>query len=413
MHHLFVTLILMCFCGFSMMSATDYTFNECRGSSMPYIDPVGSISVPDSLRVVMINHVGRHGARFMASGKKANAVKALLLSAQKKRTITLRGKKLLALTEKIINESNGRWGALDTLGKAEQRWLAARMGGAFSKILSKNSEVNAISSYVPRCVMSMYSFTHQLVRQNNKLEIYTSSGRQNNNLMRFFDGNKEFKDFENSDLVRNTVMAYADTMLNNRMLTQFIGSAYPLDSVDVYEGLMNIYSVLAGTAAIEMKCDIGQYFTKSEFNNLWAVANLKQYLTHSASSLSEVPAQIAAPLLENLIATTDSFISGADRTPVQLRFGHAETLMPLLALMHIPGCRYITDNLAEVAYNWRNFEIVPMAANFRLVLFRASSGRYYVRADLNEKPVELIPERPVYVPWEDAKAYLCLRAGIN
>ncbi len=52
-----------------------------------------------------------------------------------------------------------------------------------------------------------------------------------------------------------------------------------------------------------------------------------------------------------------------------------------------------------------------MAANFRLILFRSKSGGYYVRADLNEKPVELVPDKPVYVPWEEAKAYLELRAG--
>lgn len=414
MQRLFVTLFLTCICGLYAMSATDYTFNECRGSAMPYIDPDSAINAPDSLRAVMINHVGRHGARYMASGKNADKVRRLLLSARDKRTITPRGRMLLALTEKIIKESNGRWGALDTLGKAEQRWLAARMSGTFSKILNnKEVTVRAISSYVPRCVMSMYEFSHQLARQNTRSEIYTSSGRQNNELMRFFELDATYKEFENSSRVKNTIREFADKVLSKGMLTRFVGTGYPMDGIDLYDNLMPIYSVLAGTAAIEMRCDIGKYYTREEFNALWSVFNLKQYLTHSASSLSELPAIAAKPLLANLIATTDSFIAGADKTPVLLRFGHAETIMPLVALMHLPGCRFVSENLDEVAENWRDFDIVPMAANVRLVLLRSRTGRYYVRVDLNEKPVNLVPDAPLYVPWEEAKAYLSLRAGLN
>lgn len=412
MQNLFITLILIVFCALPAKPVDYYSYNECRGSSMPYIDPTGPLVAPDSLRVVMVNHVGRHGARYPSSSKNAERVRKLLRSARDKRTITPQGRRLLALTERVIRESNGRWGALDTLGKAEQRWLAARMSGNFSKLLNnKEVTISAVSSYVPRCVMSMYEFTHQLARQNRRSEIYTSSGRQNDVLMRFFELDSAYIAFENSDVVKKTVRDFAETRLSGNMLTRFVGVGYPMKDVDLYDNLMAIYSVLAGTAAMELKCDISQYFNLGEFNALWSVFNLKQYLAHSASSLSELPATSAKPLLVNLIEATDSFIAGADMAPVQLRFGHAETIMPLLALMHVPGCRFITDDFAEVAEGWRDFVIVPMAANFRLILFRSKSGGYYVRADLNEKPVELVPDKPVYVPWEEAKAYLELRAG--
>ncbi|MDE6049757.1 MAG: histidine phosphatase family protein, partial [Paramuribaculum sp.] len=341
----------------NIFAQTDYSYNQCLGSSRPYVDPIGKIQVPDTLRPVMVNHVGRHGARYMSSGRKADTVQKLLKNAAKKQTITQKGRKLLALTERVIDRSTGRWGALDTLGKAEERWLAARLYGDCPRLLN-NTDVNAISTYVPRCVASMYEFTHQLVRQNNKIDVYTASGRQNDELLRFFDNNEELTRFVNSDRVKEAVKDYADSILPKGLIKKYVGSSFPLEDIDELDVLLAMYSVVAGTAATEMKISYAEYFTREEFNALWSVSNLKQYLTHSASALSDLPAQSAKPLLMNLVNTTDSFISGVDKTPVRLRFAHAETLMPLLALLQLEGCYYVSNDLSTVAENWQNFNVV-------------------------------------------------------
>lgn len=72
---------------------------------------------------------------------------------------------------------------------------------------------------------------------------------------------------------------------------------------------------------------------------------------------------------------------------------------------------YETEDMADVVTGWKDFDIVPMAANFRFVLFRSRTGRIYVRADLNEIPVAMLPSRPgeLYVPWDDMRSYLKLR----
>lgn len=135
---------------------------------------------------------------------------------------------------------------------------------------------------------------------------------------------------------------------------------------------------------------------------------MRHYLEHSASVLNDIPAKIAAPLLQDLIATTDGFIAGDKAVAkVMLRFGHAETLMPLLALMRLPGCFYLTNYPETVADHWKDFDIVPMAANLQMILFRAPSGAYYLRIDLNEVPVTLIDgSSTLYLPWTRAREYL-------
>ncbi|MDE7461012.1 MAG: histidine phosphatase family protein [Paramuribaculum sp.] len=400
------------FFAYGANNLTSYDWNDCRGSAKPYPAPATVTNTPDSLTAVMINHVGRHGARYPSSSKNSMHLAELLEKASKLHTITPRGKRLMALNEKIIDASTGRWGVLDTLGKAEQQGIAMRTYGQFIRLF-RDGRINAVSSYVPRCIMSMYEFTHQIARLDNRVEILTSSGRQNNELMRFFSINEPYKAFAESEEVTDAIDAYADSVMPRTVLRKLLGTSFPYEEIDEREALMAVYSVIAGTAAMEMPEKPSDFLTLEEFNALWSVFNLKQYLTHSGNSLSMLPARIARPLLMDLIATTDSMVAGADIAPVQLRFGHAETLMPLLSLIQLPGCSYYSDNLESVATNWLDFNIVPMASNFRLVLFKTKKGAYYVRADFNEIPVALIPSRPddIYIPWEEAREYLLFRAG--
>ena len=68
----------------------------------------------------------------------------------------------------------------------------------------------------------------------------------------------------------------------------------------------------------------------------------------------------------------------------------------------------MTNYFDTVALHWRDFSIVPMAANLQLILLRhKETGRYYLRVDLNERILPLIPGRPaLYTPWESAREYL-------
>ena len=170
---------------------TGYSTADCLGSAKPYPVPSQMEEVPDSLTPIFTNHVGRHGARFLSSPNTSVELAKKLEKADSAGTLTPLGKELLKTVSHIIEISHNRWGALDSLGMAEQRGIASRMFRTYPQLFI-NGKVEAISSYSPRCVMSMYEFTHQLDRLNNSVEIYTSSGRQNSPLMRPFDTSNDF-----------------------------------------------------------------------------------------------------------------------------------------------------------------------------------------------------------------------------
>ena len=156
-----------------------------------------------------------------------------------------------------------------------------------------------------------------------------------------------------------------------------------------------------------LKIDASKYFTVEEYRRMWSVFNFRQYLLYSASTLSQRPARLAAPLLEDIIKSADDVLQGKTVASAKLRFGHAETLMPLLALMQVPGCYYLTNYYDTVADNWRDYESFPMAANLQLVYFTAPSGTVYVRAYLNEKPIKLLRgSKSDFVSWKQLRLHL-------
>ena len=157
-----------------------------------------------------------------------------------------------------------------------------------------------------------------------------------------------------------------------------------------------------------MPSQMKKYFTVEEANALWSCFNLRQYLQRTATTVSSVPADIASELVMDIITRADGALDGSNPFVADLRFGHAETVMPLVLLLRLPGCYYMTNYFDTVAQHWKDFNVVPMAANVQFIFFKAKrSGRYYVRVDLNEKPVTLIPnDERLYLPWTEARNYL-------
>lgn len=384
---------------------THFTMDQCAGSLMPYPAPEQGITLPDSLMPVFMNHVGRHGARFPASPSATVSVSRALMRADSLGTITPRGRQLQQLVSFVLDTSHNRWGALDSLGMAEQRGIASRMFMNFP-MLFNDGTVNAISSYSPRCVMSMYEFTHQLDRLNNHNEIATSAGRRNSALLRPFDVDNDYIEWRKTGEYKHVYDEFIAQTIPVTALERVLGKDYPLGD-DWRELALNEYYVVAGMAAMGHQVDAAEYFTADEYNALWSCFNMRQYLQRTATTISTIPAEITSKLILDLMLTFDDAVKGRNSVTVSLRFGHAETLMPLLSQLHIPGCYYMTNYFDTVALHWQDFHVVPMAANLQMLLSRSERGCYYISVYLNEQPVTLIPgdDRTV-IPYAEARDYM-------
>lgn len=103
---------------------------------------------------------------------------------------------------------------------------------------------------------------------------------------------------------------------------------------------------------------------------------------------------VAAPLIEDLVSSLKSSAYGSDDVQPQaadLRFAHAETLVPLLLLL---GIRTNGLNPDHPDFLQGLCAMSPFAANFALELYEqncATGKRHFVRFRLHERYVECIP----------------------
>lgn len=408
MRHIFCLLTLIA----AVVSAyaTDYTYAQCEGSLTPYPSVTRVAEYPDSLVPVFINHVGRHGARYPASAANCLALRRALQKADSLGTITPLGKKLRALNEQVISLSNGRWGALDSLGMAEQAGIAARMFANYTEVFHKGAVVQALSSYSPRSMMSMFSFVHQLDKLNNNVTFTTSTGHVNSPTMRPFDIDPDYLAFRRDKVWAPAYDEYFAATAPSEPIKRVLGNNYPFkDDAEARDLSLIEYYVVAGFSAMSLPNPMADFLTVAEANALWSCFNLRQYLQRTTTTVSTVPADIASVLVQDIIATTDNFVNGTNTTTTAvLRFGHAETVMPLVSLLRLPGCYYLTNYFDTVDEHWLDFDVVPMAANVQFILFKAKgSGRYYIRVELNERPLALRKGDPDTIfPWGEVRRYL-------
>lgn len=388
-------------------TAGNFTATQLLGSHRPYPAPDSIIEYPDTLKPFYISHIGRHGSRYPSSSSKATFIKFYLTHADTTGTITRQGRALLKTIDAIIAQCEGKWGDLDSIGIAEQQGIAQRMFNKFPELFSGDYPVEAIATYSPRAIMSMYAFTHRLAQNTHDIEVTTSAGNRHSSILRPYDSNKAYIAYDNGKQWREVYNQFFASQCPIDVARRLIGNNPDISDEAMQELSFAVYSLLSCLPAMGLDLDYSEYFTDDELEQLWSIDNLDHYLLFSANTISTAPTELAIPLIEEIVEAADRVVEGRRPVAANLRFAHAETLMPLLSLLQINGCYYLTHYFDQVATNWQDFNIVPMAANLQFIFFKTSRGDIYVRTDLNEHPITLIPgNAAIYLPWHTVRDYL-------
>lgn len=294
-------------------------------------------------------------------------------------------------------------GALNATGIMEEKRLGREMASIAPSLL-KEGRVIAVSSYVPRVVMTMYELCHQLACYSSGLEIHTSDGHLYDPLLRYFKTDKPYADyidngpwtFAYDNFYRENIPVAPAASLSNEVL----------DESRLRKMTADMYGILQSLRAAGIDCDPSQWFTEKEYIKCWETDNLRHYYQRSASSFSDLPAKAAAPLLQGIVQRTDSCFESRkndaiaeiggihatkdEQNPVKayLCFGHAETVLPLFSLMRLPGCYEPLLNPAEVASVWKDWKISPLGANLLMVCLEDNAGKPYIALRLNGKWID-------------------------
>lgn len=367
------------------------------GNYVPYEAP-DSIgwTVPDSLQTVFVVHVGRHGSRYPTSEKYTDRLKAFLEKCPRLTPIGENVRNLVRITDSICA---GRWGALDALGVREQSGIGHRFALRFAPLLKKNPQLRAISSYVPRCVMSMDQMTHGVLWEDRDINLHTASGPATSPLLRFFDFSKEYKEYKQKGEWEQVYKGFMDTVCPAYPIIRLCEGPLPVSEAEARSLTMDLYKAVAVYEAMDdYTISWREFFYSWEYGQCCEVENLRKYLLYAANGLSDVPAKMAEPLLADILENMEQAAAGDFDSPAaMLYFGHAETLMPLLSLIQLPGCYYVTRDWGSVDAHWDAFDVAPMASNLELILLRGPSGTLWVQALHDE-----VAAAPL-TPWETFK----------
>lgn len=398
------------FCPVSILWGQD-RIQQYAGTAMPYpIVKDSFVFFQDSMVPFYVNHLGRHGARFPTSGKALNRVKEILELAQRENRLTSGGVTLLSTIQNLSETFDGQWGKLSVVGEEEQRGIARRMIERYPQLFSDSVKVQAIATYVPRCIHSMDAFLACMVEFNSSLHIQRNEGKQYNDILRFFDLNQSYVDYKENGDWRPIYETFVRRKISSASVMEnfFLESGQETDK-EAEEFVMALFSITAILPDTGTPINLDGLFTIGEWDNYWQTQNLRQYMSKSSSPIGRMlPVAIAWPLLSEFIHSADEVIKGKSDTRANFRFAHAETVIPFVALMGIEGTDVKVVVPDSVSKYWKDYEIAPMAANVQWIFYHDKAREIWVSFLLNEKEMTLpvSTSRFPYYRWETVCMYL-------
>lgn len=366
---------------------------------------------PPGKRPFYISHYGRHGSRYLDNRKGYDIPYNYLAKGDSAGVLTPLGKEILQRMRYIIDGAEGYWGTLSNLGQMQHREIIRRMVERFPEVFEGSATIDAHSTIVNRCIVSMAAAMTQFVAMNPKLVIQMNASPRDMYYMNFQD-----KKLRDSMMPERAVKAYNDyirPIKRNPRVTNllFSDTAYVRKNVSDYwlpyyllkAGLMQQNTTGRGGPIVEL-------FTHEELHHFWQNENVWWYINYGPSLLNGgCQPYTQRNLLRRIIHDADSCMHMI-RPGATMRFGHETVLLPLVCLLDINGYGYQTMDLNEVEANgWWACNVFPMAANLQIVFYRENIEDKDVifKILLNETEVSLplYTDFPPYYHWNDFREY--------
>lgn len=374
---------------------------------------------PEGYEPYYLSHYGRHGSRYHIGSVYAETYD-ILHKADSAGVLTERGKQLLNEVAILRDEAAGRDGELTELGAQQHHEIAARMYNNFPEIFTKPVVIDAKSTVVIRCILSMENALQELVARNPKLTVKHDASYHDMYYMnqsdkviseKKRDGEKITNDYTNQN-----------THPERLMKVLFTNDTYWKKSLNAKKLFRNIYKLASNIQSSEIrhKMDLMPLFTDEEIYQLWENQNVFWYNAYGPSRYSGgVQAYSQRNLLTKIIQEADSCLV-LDNPGATLRYGHDTMVMPLSVLLELDNLNQdIADLNTLDTHGWRDYEVFPMACNIQFVFYKGKSSKagtadkdaagndilVKVLRNENEARLPIATNQWPYYKWSDVKAY--------
>ena len=375
-----------------------------------------------------MSHYGRHGSRWLISKDSYTSVVEPMQKARKYGKLTAKGEEVLGQLESFVKlpvpnypaldgkyeGAQLRLGDLSSVGERQHHGIGKRMTQNFPEIFkAKNVAIDARSTVVIRCILSMVAECEEFMAANPTARIHNDASEA---LQYYLNAPRTGLVKAMGTKGRDYRKKHATQQQANRLMqVLFNDQQWVSDSLKAGSIMYNLFEIATNMQSHDTDIDMYPLFTNDEIYEQWRIRNIGWYLDYGpAPQTGGVMPFSQKNLLRNIIETADT----VTQTQATLRFGHEVCVMPLACLLELGNCAVAVDNLDELDKYWRNYRIYPMASNIQLIFYKPkkslnskpsslNSPDILVKALLNEREVTLpIPtDQYPYYNWAKLRQY--------
>lgn len=385
------------------ISANNY--HAYPDKDLPVLTPA-----PEGYEPFFIDHYGRHGSRWLIADDSYTYPVEQLEKAERHHVLTPRGQEVLQVLRQLRDASDMRLGELSDIGAEQHQGIARRMYQNFPEVFRGNAHVDAKSTVVIRCILSMLNETDMLKSLNPDLYITTDASEHDMYYMNFTDSLVRPLRRLGTPLVREFAKKYVRPQ--QFLATLISDPQFATDSIEGQRFMTEMFDIAGNMQSHHQFEDVNLYglFTDEEIYDLWRYNNARWYILSSETPITRGRVDYAqANLLGNFLDAADAAIASGTNSAT-LRFGHESVLLPLVCLMGLNGMDYKTTDLEDVADNWQCYKVFPMAGNVQWIFYKKpGSADILIKFLLNEHEATLgnnvATDCFPYYHWADVRAY--------
>lgn len=430
----------------SLTPATAAEAQTYYSTKQPYSPaaPISSYSQPPAgFHQIYTTSVDRHGSRGLSGFKYDDLAQQMLQAAQERGQLTGLGERLIPQVEAMIKVNEALtgpgepgYGNLTTFGREELRGIGVRNAARNTAFLdrvaaSDNDKVKFMSSGEDRAIESGQQFGNGLLSVNPALASHLVDGIGNGTVnletrkdllyahkYKKLDSYKAYAAWKDGEVLEAKVQeAYdkpaskeaANTLLSKIFAPEFIADLASgketfvgrNDDSKKVEGIVdaalqfyNLYIIAPALEREAAKPKEGwifhEYMDDTDGPVFAYLLDVEDYYQKGPAIAGETVAyDNYAPLLNHMIQGVKDRAAGGE-IAAEYRFGHAETIIPLAALLKLPGSEKGVPADEVMTYEnstWRGDKVAPMGANIQWDAFQNDKGVTLVRMLYNEAEI--------------------------
>ncbi len=367
--------------------------------------PIKDTPAPGGFKPFYISHYGRHGSRSHGSDASLKKLVSYLQIAADEGILTPSGDTLFYYAKKVLELHDGMDGRLTPRGAREHEQLARRMYQRYPGVF-RNGEVHALSSVVPRCLVSMAAFTSSLQSCKTDLVITWDAGET---IQKIISHGAPTAVKEKAEPIIHgpmTAVKYDTMYVYSRIFTD------PERGKAIFKKPGRLASYIYNLARITEAFDIDENLFRflpweavlSNFNRGAFSAYLQQC---NSVPFGDERMPRASKLADEMVRKADAAIAGAP-VAADLIFGHDWPFLGICSYFGLEGYGYPRLTPEQAYGNWNGAKLCPYAANLQIIFYRNRKGLVLVKFLANEQETP-IPELEAYsgpyYKWVDVKNY--------